>query len=139
MTERGALDVGKGANRIRDAVEVLHDRDIQASLFIEPDIETIELSKECGADLVEFHTGAYAGATDRIEIDKQIELIYKAAEHASNIRIKANAGCGLDYRNVVPLLHARELLELNIGRAIILRADSIGLWKAVEEMMEVLD
>jgi pyridoxine 5'-phosphate synthase PdxJ len=36
-------------------------------------------------------------------------------------------------------VHAKELLEVNIGRAIIERADSVGLPIALEEMMAILD
>jgi pyridoxine 5-phosphate synthase len=139
MTAKGGLDVRKNMLAIRNAIESLHDHGISVSVFIEPDIETVELSRECGADYIEIHTGADADAVDKPEIDRQIELIYKASEHAARIRIKTNAGYGLNYKNVVPLLHAKELLELNIGHAIISRSDSVGLSRAVEEMMEILD
>lgn len=139
MTPKGGLDVRKNMVEIKNAVESFHGQDISVSLFVEPDIETIELSKECGADFVEIHTGAYSNAADKAEIDKEIEKIYSASEHAARIRIKANAGCGLNYENVRPLLHARELLEVNIGHAIISRSDSVGLSRAVEEMMAILD
>ncbi|OPX96381.1 MAG: Pyridoxine 5'-phosphate synthase [Syntrophorhabdus sp. PtaB.Bin047] len=139
MTSQGGLDVRKNMAAIKKAVELLHDQDIQVSLFIEPDIETIDLSKECGADVVEFHTGAYSSAVEGTAIDREIDRIYRASAHAADIRIQINAGYGLNYGNVAPLLHARELLELNIGQAIISRADSVGLSTAVEEMMAILD
>lgn len=138
-TLEGGLDVRKNMASIKRAVEFLHGQDVQVSLFIEPDIETIDASKECAADVVEFHTGAYSSAVDKDAIDREIDRIYRASAHAADIRMQINAGCGLNYGNVAPLLHARELLELNIGRAIIERADSVGLSTAVEEMMAILD
>jgi len=139
MTPGGGLDVRKNMFEIKNAIESFHGQGIPVSLFVEPDIETIEFSKECGADFVEIHTGAYSNAVDKAEIDKEIEKLYSASEHAARIRIKTNAGCGLNYKNVRSLLHARELLEVNIGHAIISRSDSVGLSTAVEEMMAILD
>jgi pyridoxine 5-phosphate synthase len=139
MTPQGGLDVRKNMAGIKSAVESFRDQGIEVSLFVEPDIEMIDISKECGADVVEFHTGAYSSAVDKTVIEREIDRIYRASAHAADIRIQINAGYGLNYGNVAPLLHARELLELNIGQAIISRADSVGLSTAVEEMMAILD
>lgn len=139
MALKRGLDVREHVSEIRSAIESLHDQNIQAALFVEPDIEAIEFSKECGADFVEINTGGYSSAVGKTAVDQEIDRIYRALECASQIRIMSNAGGGLDYRNVVPLLNARELLEVNIGRAIIARSDPVGLETAVEEMMEILD
>ena len=135
MTPNGGLDVRKNLAGIRNAVELFHDLGIPVSLFIEPDTETIDLAKECEADYIEICTGAYSNAANEAERDKEIDRIYRAAD----IRIKINAGGGLNYENVSSLVHARELLELNIGHAILSRSDSAGLSKAVQEMLDILD
>ncbi len=139
MTPNGGLDVRQSLARTKDVVELFRDEGIPVSLFIEPDREAVDLAKGCGAEFVEICTGAYSKAADKAGIDREIDRIYRAAEHAADVRIKINAGCGLNYVNVLPLLDARELLELNIGRAILSKSASAGLSKAVQEMMEVLD
>jgi len=139
MTAKGGLDVKKNMTQIKNIAKLFHDQDIKVSLLVEPDIETIELSKESGADFIEIHTGAYCNVLGKAEIDKEIERIYSASEHAVRMEIRINAGIGLNYKNVVPLLNAPELLEVNIGHAIISRSDSVGLEAAVQEMMEILD
>ena len=133
------LDIKKEFADIKNIVELLHVQGIPVCLSVEPDREAIDLAKGCGADFIEICTAAYSKTSDKAEIEKEIDRIYRASEHAAGIRIKINAGGGLNYRNVVPILHARELLELNIGRAILSRSDSVGLSKAVQEMMDVLD
>ncbi len=139
MAPQGGLDVRKYMREIRSAVEIFGREEIPVSLLVEPDTEMIDLAKECGARFVEIHTGAYSKATEKVDIDREIDRIYKASEHAAEIRIRINAGCGLNYTNVAPLMHAKELLEVNIGRAIIERSDSVGLATAVGEMMAILD
>lgn len=139
MTAQGGLDVRKNMLEIRSAVDIFDREEIPVSLFVEPEIEMIDLSKECGARFIEINTGTYSNATEKTEIYREIDRIYRASERAAEVRIRINAGCGLNYTNVAPLVHAKELLEVNIGHAIIERADSVGLSTAVEEMMAILD
>ncbi len=133
------LNVAENIQEIRNAVEIFNKEDIAVSLFIEPDMEMIDLSKECGARFIEINTSAYSKATEKTDIDREIDRIYRASEHAAEVKIRINAGCGLNYTNIAPLVHGKELLEVNIGRAIIERADSVGLPIALEEMMAILD
>lgn len=76
------LDLKAALPKIKDAVQIFHDQNIQASLCIEPDTETVELSKESGADFIEIHTGAYGRAVHKYDIDREIARIYSAANHA---------------------------------------------------------
>ncbi len=135
----GGLDVRTNMLKIKDTVKLFHDQNILVSLSVEPETEAIELSKESGADFVEIHTGAYCNAVDKTQIDKEIERIYGAANHAVEVGIKVSAGHGLTYGNIMPVLKARALEQVNIGHSIILRSASVGLSKAVEEMLDILD
>lgn len=139
MTAGGGFDIRQNEDRIRDAVKLFRDQDILVSLSVAPDIETIELSKECGADFIEIHTGKYCNATDKTEIDRELDRIYGAANHAVKLGLKICAGHGLTYKNIMPVLYARALEQVNIGHSIISRSLSIGLPKAVEEMLDILD
>jgi len=139
ITAEGGLDVRKNVLKIKDTVKLFHDQNILVSLFIEPDIETIELSRECGADFIEIDTGTYCNAVLKTGIDKEIDRIYSAANHAVKVGIKVSAGHGLDYKNITPVLYARALEEVNIGHSIISRSAFVGLSGAVKEMLEILD
>ncbi len=133
------LDLKTALPKIKGTVQIFHDQNMQASLCIEPEIETVELSKESGADFIEIHTGTYAGAVHDDDIDREIARIYSAASHAAKVGLKVSAGHGLTYKNIMPVLKARALEEVNIGHSIISRAVLVGLPKAVEEMLEILD
>jgi pyridoxine 5-phosphate synthase len=137
-TEEG-LDDKTHMPRITEVVRLCHDHNVLVSLSIEPDIEAVEYSKECGADFIEIHTGKYCNAADKIEIDRELDRIYSAANHAVKIGIKVSAGHGLTYKNIMPVLYTRALEEVNIGHSIISRSFSVGLPKAVEEMLDILD
>ena len=137
-TTEGGLDVRKNLKKISDTVSLFHRNNILVSLFIEPDKEAIDLSKECGADFIEIHTGTYCNALREDQINKEIDRIYSAADHAVNIGIKVNAGHGLNYSNLEPVLKTPGLLELNIGHSIISRSVFVGLPEAVKEMLQII-
>jgi pyridoxine 5-phosphate synthase len=52
--------------------------------------------------------------------------------------LKVNAGHGLNYFNVKPIAAIEEIIELNIGHAIIARAAIDGLDKAVRDMKQLM-
>ena len=68
----------------------------------------------------------------------EITRIYEAAEHALNEGIRVNAGHGLNYANIMPVLRTTGLEELNIGHSIISRSIFTGLEDAVKEMIRII-
>ena len=57
---------------------------------------------------------------------------------AVKLGLKVNAGHGLTYFNVKPIAAIPEVIELNIGHAIIARAAIDGLDKAVRDMKQLM-
>jgi pyridoxine 5-phosphate synthase len=138
VTTEGGLDVGRNAKKISETISLFHKLNILVSLFIEPDIKTVEISKKCGADFIEIHTGTYCNAVKKGDIDKEIDRIYNAANLAMDIGIKVNAGHGLNYSNIKPVVKIPGLVELNIGHSIISRSVFTGLSNAVKEMLKLI-
>lgn len=134
LTTEGGLDVASQTERIRTVCERLHASGIRVSLFVDPDVEQLEASVAAGARIVELHTGAYAdaGATDAQA--RELERIRGAAAHASRIGLRVHAGHGLNYHNVQPVAAIGEIVELNIGHAIVAQALFDGFAAAVAKM-----
>jgi len=61
-----------------------------------------------------------------------------AARLAASFGITVNAGHGLNYHNVEPIAAIPEIVELNIGHAIVARAIFDGLPKAVRDMKDLM-
>jgi pyridoxine 5-phosphate synthase len=57
VTTEGGLDISRERERVTRATATLRDAGIRVSLFIDPTIEAVRLSRELGADAVELHTG----------------------------------------------------------------------------------
>ena len=60
------------------------------------------------------------------------------ARIAASLGLIVNAGHGLNYHNVAPVAAIPEIVELNIGHAIVARAVFEGLAAAVREMKSLM-
>ena len=138
VTTEGGLDVIGHFDAVKAATAQLKNAGIRVSLFIDPDEKQIKASKECGASVVELHTGRYAdvsGAEQLIELER----IKKAAEYGSSMGLRVNAGHGLNENNVLPIAAIPELSELNIGHAIVAEAVFKGWQKAITDMKSLMN
>lgn len=137
ITTEGGLSVLAQSTRIAEAVRTLGGAGIRVSLFIDPDPEQIEAAQRCGAPVIELHTGAYADSTGAARA-REFERLCAAAKFAARLGLIVNAGHGLNYHNVEPIAAIAEIVELNIGHAIVARSIADGLGKAVRDMKELM-
>ncbi len=138
LTTEGGLDVAGQMPWLTDVCSRLAEAGCRVSLFIDPDEVQIEAAKECGARMIELHTGTYAELTKPAEIEAELERIRHATEYAVRLGLIVNAGHGLHYHNVQPIAAIKAINELNIGHAIIGRAIFSGLPEAVREMKRLM-
>jgi pyridoxine 5-phosphate synthase len=137
INTEGGLDVAGQMTRVGDACQALGASGIRVSLFIDPDALQVEAAKRAGAPVVELHTGAYAAAVGAARA-REFERVRSAAKLAASIGLTVNAGHGLNYHNVEPIAAIADIVELNIGHAIVARAVFDGLPKAVRDMKELM-
>ena len=133
LTTEGGLDVCSQIDRVRTACQRLGEAGIRASLFIDPDNAQLDAALDAGAPVVELHTGAYAEAAGE-EQDKELARVAAAAEYGARIGLTVHAGHGLHYENVGPIAALPQIVELNIGHAVIARAVMDGIETAVADM-----
>ncbi|HAD32530.1 MULTISPECIES: pyridoxine 5'-phosphate synthase [unclassified Methylophaga] len=138
LTTEGGLDVAGQQSRMHDACSRLAEAGITVSLFIDPEMKQIEAAAACGAPVIELHTGRYAEASSAAEAQHELKIIRQAAEKAHAMGLQVNAGHGLHYHNVRPIAEIKELVELNIGHAIVARSFFTGFQEAVREMKKLM-
>jgi pyridoxine 5-phosphate synthase len=137
ITTEGGLDVAAEVDRLKEVVAGMHRHGIQVSMFIDPENRQIDASVMCGADYVEFHTGAYANATGTA-LERELQRLEGCGAYAVATGLGLHAGHGLTVRNLAPVAHIPGLSEVNIGHDIMARALFIGLENAVDEILDVL-
>jgi pyridoxine 5-phosphate synthase len=133
-TTEGGLDVADAA--VARAVEALGEAGIPVSLFIDPTEAAVRASRALGVPRVELHTGEYCEKWTPVTHAERDELrkLADAARLGAQLDLHVAAGHGLDPQNVVAVAAIREIVELNVGHAVVSRAVFIGLDSAVREL-----
>ncbi len=139
LTTEGGLDVVRHYDAVRAATQRCTEAGIRVSLFIDPETAQLEAAKKLGAPVVEIHTGKYADADSLPEREHELARIRQAAAHGHALGLQVNAGHGLNYHNVQPIVAIPNIAELNIGHAIVAEAVFIGLEQAVKKMKALLN
>lgn len=161
VTTEGGLDVESHFEKLQSVIKKLHEHEIEVSLFIDPDLEIIELSSKLNVEWIEIHTGTFANVYAMLYSNlanthhsiKELELSKKSLKdkldtsltsikEATNFAIKQNlkvaAGHGLNYQNVTLVSNIKGISELNIGQSIIARSVFTGLSSAITDMKELI-
>ncbi len=141
-TTEGGLEVVGQHDALRPVVEHLASESVRVSLFVEPLRETLDAAAALGVPVVELHTGAYAEACLTGEpglIAREVARLYQAAEHGAAIGLEIHAGHGLTEENVGLIAAIPQVVELNIGHALVSAAIFVGLADAVRAMRDAMD
>ena len=151
LTTEGGLNIVNNPRPVSKAIEKLKGAGILVSCFIEPSIQAVRLSKEFGADAIEFHTGLFCLATQGAfggrsakRAETELARLEKAARYGQKTGLRVHAGHGIDYENINKIVALSGvgglplITEYNIGHSIICRAALFGLEKAVREMVDLI-
>lgn len=133
LTTEGGLNVKENQKSISDAITALEKINTRVSLFIDADKTQIQAAADCGAKVVEFHTGHYADAAAENK-QTMVKHLRECFEFANSLNLLVNAGHGLTLDNVSRIAKLPHLQELNIGHSIVSRALMVGFKRAVEEI-----
>jgi pyridoxine 5-phosphate synthase len=139
LTTEGGLDVVAQKKYLGDVVKQFRQNNIPVSLFVDPTEAQIRASADIGTNMIEIHTGEYAEAKTESESREQFQRIQDAAKLGKLLNLGVNAGHGLDYENVAAVAAIREIDEMSIGHAVIVRALFVGLEQAVREMLQLVE
>ncbi len=140
LTTEGGLDVASQFSSSRTVVKTLKEAGIAVSMFINPDRAQIEASREVGADAVEFHTGRFCDARNESEAVRELARLSEAVLFCRETTLRICAGHGINYENAERIKAALpDVVEYNIGHAIVARALFVGMEEAVKEMKKLLE
>jgi len=137
ITTEGGLNIKYNLKFLEENLPNLFKNNIEVSLFLDPEIENINLSIELGINAIEFHTGEIANASGNEEksLIKKFEAVI---EYAASKNISIRAGHGLDYDKTKKIINFKNLEELNIGHFIIGESIFYGLSDVVKKMKKII-
>jgi pyridoxine 5-phosphate synthase len=145
ITTEGGLNVVANLKNTAATIKALAGKNIQISLFIDPDKEQIDAAADLGVPMIELNTRAYSEIVPKspdlagAALQRELTKIIQASERGKMKGLKILAGHGLTYRNVRLISDIPEIEELNIGHNIIARASLVGMDRAVREMLQAMN
>ena len=137
LTTEGGLDLVKSKRKIKKAIDMIQGKGIPVSLFINPSVSDIEMSKELGAQMVEIHTGLYANAKGKKQT-QELKRVKESVKKGLSIGLGVNAGHGLNFTNVKKIAAIKGIRGLYIGHSIVANSIYMGMKKAVREMKRLI-
>ena len=140
VTTEGGLNVKKNKNLLENIINKLKKNKIRVSLFIEPKMSDVLISKKLGADCVELHTGKFCNL---FNLSKNTKLAFsnikKSAVFAKKIGLEVHAGHGLTYKSVTQISKIKNISEFNIGHFIVSESIFIGIHNSIKKFKKVIN
>ncbi len=133
VTTEGGLDAAGQAASLAPRIAALRGAGIRVSLFLDPDPSQLHAAAELGVEVVELHTGAYAGGREG-----ELQRLVRAAALLPALGLECHAGHGLTYANVQPIAALPQVRELNIGHFLVAQALFDGLPGVVARMKALM-
>ena len=139
VTTEGGLNLVKNKKKLSKIIERFKKAKIRTSLFINPTLKDIKLSKELNVDCVEIHTGKISNLVKlKKKYNSEIDRIKKCSILAKKLNIEVHAGHGLDYKTTKILSKVKEIEEFNIGHFIIGESIFIGLSSVIKKFKKII-
>ena len=134
ITTEGGLNLIKNKNKIFYALKKINNKKIRTSLFIDPTLKNVKLSKLMNAKCIELHTGKISRLIkSKLNFKMEFNKIYNCAKYAKSLGLEVHAGHGMDYKTAKVLSKIKEIEEFNIGHFIIGESIFIGLKKVIKK------
>ena len=139
VTTEGGLDLSKNKKKLKKIIKAFKKAQIRTSLFINPSIKDIKISKELNVDCVEIHTGRISNLVKlKKNYKAEFSRIKKSSILANKLNIEVHAGHGLDYKTTMILNKIEEIKEFNIGHFIIGESIFFGLQKVIKLFRKII-
>ena len=138
ITTEGGLNLKKNKSKIKKIVLKLKKSKIRTSLFINPTIKDVKLSKKLKSDCIELHTGKIS---DLIKLNKDFSnefvKIKNCAKFGNSIGLEIHAGHGMDYKTTKILNKIKQIKEFNIGHFIVGESIFNGFHEVIKKIKRI--
>ena len=139
ITTEGGLNLLKTENKLKKIIKKFKKANVRTSLFINPSVRDIFISKKINVDCIEIHTGKIANLIKlKKKYKNELKRIKNCSKLANKLNIEVHAGHGLDYKTTKILSKIKEIKEFNIGHFIIGESVFFGLSKVIKSFKKII-
>ena len=138
VTTEGGINISKNFIKIKRIIEKLNYNKIRTSIFVNPNLNDIKLSKKMNSKCIELHTGKLSNLIkSKKNYFYEYKKIKKCAKYAKLIGLEVHAGHGMDYKTTLLLSKINEIEEFNIGHFIIGEAIFAGFKTIINKFKKI--
>ena len=139
ITTEGGLNLKHNQIFLKKIITKLKLNNSRVSVFIEPTIKDIKISKLLGVDGIEFHTGKICNLINKKKPFKlELSKLHRAVNYATDLKLDVHAGHGLTYNSAKIISKIKKIKEFNIGHFLIGEAIYIGLPAVIKKFQKIL-
>ena len=139
VTTEGGLNLNYKKSFLKKIISKLKKNGSRISLFIEPKIKDIKISKELDVDCIEFHTGKICNLINKNKSYKsEFKKITAAVNFAHNLGLEVHAGHGLTYHSAKIISKIKKIKEFNIGHFLVGESIYIGLPNVIKKFKKII-
>lgn len=137
LTSDHGWDLRREGERVKQLAEQLRQWGVRSSVFLDPDLQQVELAAACGVDRIELYTEAYAEAYVQGDCQVVLKRYREATELAQSLGLGVNAGHDLDLQNLSTFLTIPNILEVSIGHALTIESLQFGYRQVIADYLKI--
>lgn len=122
---------------LQPVIRQINDWDVRSAVFLDPDLEQLELAGQSSCRRIELYTESYAKSWGAETQDEILSTYAEVAIKAQDLGLGVNAGHDLDLQNLPDFLSIPNILEVSIGHALIVECIEKGMQEIVKRYLEI--
>ena len=139
VTTEGGLNLKSNFRKLKNIISRFKKKNIRTSLFINPTVKDVKISKKLNVDCIEIHTGKISNLVkSKKNFLQELNRIKVCAKLAADLGIEVHAGHGLDYKTTKIIKKINEIVEFNIGHFIIGESIFNGISNVIKNFKKIL-
>ena len=139
VTTEGGLNLKSNFTKLKNIISRFKKKNVRTSLFINPTIKDVKISKKLNVDCIEIHTGKISNLVkSKKNFSQELNRIKVCAKLATDLGIEVHAGHGLDYKTIKIIKKINEIVEFNIGHFIIGESIFNGISNVIKNFKKIL-
>jgi len=137
LTSDHGWDLTKDMLLVQETCAQLKSMGVRAAIFLDPNVDHVELAAKSGCDRVEFYTESFAASFATDQAKSVYSEYQKAVARSIELGIEVNAGHDLDLQNLPKFLQIPGVLEVSIGHVLTVECIEQGMQSVVAQYLEI--
>ncbi|MCP4791021.1 MAG: pyridoxine 5'-phosphate synthase [Gammaproteobacteria bacterium] len=110
---------------------------VRSAIFLDPDVEQVQLAAQSAAQRIELYTEQYAAKWGTPMQGAVLEQYRAAATKAQELSLGVNAGHDLDSQNLADFLCIPNVLEVSIGHVLTVECIERGMVSVISDYLAI--